>query len=82
MKKIERALISLTDKIGIESFAKELSDLGIEILSTGGTAKKMRDHDIEVVGVSDFTGFPENFSVLIKCSQTEIRPVCNIRKRF
>lgn len=40
MSKVERALISLTDKSGIEGFAKELADLGVEILSTGGTAKK------------------------------------------
>ncbi len=41
--KIERALISLTDKSGIEDFARELSALGLELLSTGGTAKKLRD---------------------------------------
>ena len=59
MKKIERALISLTDKSGIEGFARQLEGLGIEILSTGGTAKKMRDAGITVKDVSDFTGFPE-----------------------
>ncbi len=59
MRKMERALISLTDKSGIEGFAKELVDLGIEILSTGGTAKKMRDSGIPVKDVSEFTGFPE-----------------------
>jgi len=56
---MERALISLTDKSGIEGFASELVDLGIEILSTGGTAKKMRDSGIPVKDVSEFTGFPE-----------------------
>ena len=66
MKKIERAIISLTDKSGIENFAQELSDLGIEILSTGGTAKKMREHGIDVVGVSDFTGFPEMLDGRVK----------------
>jgi len=59
MRKMERALISLTDKSGIEGFARELVDLGIEILSTGGTAKKLRDSGISVKDVSDFTGFPE-----------------------
>ena len=59
MRKMERALISLTDKSGIEGFASELVDLGIEILSTGGTAKKMRDSGIPVKDVSEFTGFPE-----------------------
>lgn len=66
MRKVERALISLTDKTGIEGFAKELQDLGIEILSTGGTAKKMRDHGIKVMDVSEFTGFPEMLDGRVK----------------
>jgi len=66
VKKIERALISLTDKSGIEGFAKELEGLGIEILSTGGTAKKMRDAGIGVTDVSDFTGFPEMLDGRVK----------------
>jgi phosphoribosylaminoimidazolecarboxamide formyltransferase/IMP cyclohydrolase len=66
MKKVERALISLTDKSGIESFARALSDLGVEILSTGGTAKKMRDNGIPVKDVSDFTGFPEMLDGRVK----------------
>jgi phosphoribosylaminoimidazolecarboxamide formyltransferase/IMP cyclohydrolase len=66
MAKIERALISLTDKSGIEGFAKELSDLGVEILSTGGTAAKMRESGIEVMDVSEFTGFPEMLDGRVK----------------
>ncbi len=66
MKKVERALISLTDKSGIESFAQALSDLGVEILSTGGTAKKMRDNGIPVKDVSEFTGFPEMLDGRVK----------------
>ena len=66
MRKIERALISLTDKSGIEGFAKELTSLGIEILSTGGTAKKLRDNGIDVVDVSEFTGFPEMLDGRVK----------------
>ncbi len=66
MKKMERALISLTDKSGIEGFAKELENLGIEILSTGGTAKKMRDNGIAVKDVSEFTGFPEMLDGRVK----------------
>ena len=66
MKKIERALISLTDKSGIEGFARELEQLGIEILSTGGTAKKMRDSGIKVKDVSEFTGFPEMLDSRVK----------------
>ncbi len=72
MKKVERALISLTDKTGIEGFAKELQDLGIEILSTGGTAKKMRDHGIKVTDVSDFTGFPEMLGGRVKTLHPKI----------
>lgn len=66
MKKVERALISLTDKSGIEDFARALTELGIEILSTGGTAKKMRDNDIPVTDVSEFTGFPEMLDGRVK----------------
>jgi len=66
MKKIERALISLTDKSGIEDFARALTDLGVEILSTGGTAKKMRDAGITVTDVSEFTGFPEMLNGRVK----------------
>ncbi len=66
MKKIERALISLTDKSGIEDFARELEMLGVEILSTGGTAKKMRESNIAVKDVSEFTGFPEMLDGRVK----------------
>jgi len=66
MKKVERALISLTDKTGIEDFARELTGLGVEILSTGGTAKKMRDNNIAVTDVSQFTGFPEMLDGRVK----------------
>jgi phosphoribosylaminoimidazolecarboxamide formyltransferase / IMP cyclohydrolase len=63
---IERALISLTDKSGIEGFALELVELGIELLSTGGTAKKLRDAKLWVTDVSDFTGFPEMLDGRVK----------------
>ncbi|MDH3347473.1 MAG: IMP cyclohydrolase [Desulfobulbaceae bacterium] len=66
MNKVERALISLTDKSGIEGFAKELAGLGVEILSTGGTAKKLRDSGLSVKDVSEFTGFPEMLDGRVK----------------
>ncbi len=66
MKKIERALISLTDKSGIEHFASELARLGIHILSTGGTAQKIRAAGIAVTDVSEFTGFPEMLDGRVK----------------
>jgi len=59
MAKIQRALISVSDKRGIVDFARELRALGIEILSTGGTAKSLRHRGIEIRDVSDYTGFPE-----------------------
>ncbi len=66
MKKIERALISLTDKSGIEGFATELVNKNIELLSTGGTAKKLRDAGLAVMDVSEFTGFPEMLDGRVK----------------
>ena len=66
MKKIERALISLTDKAGIEGFATELNALGIELLSTGGTARKLRDAGLSVMDVAEFTGFPEMLDGRVK----------------
>ncbi len=59
MSKIERALISVTDKTGIVDFAKELQALGIEIVSTGGTARVLKEGGVKVVEISELTGFPE-----------------------
>jgi len=59
MAKILRALISVSDKNGIVEFAKELSVQGVELLSTGGTARAIKDAGIAVKDVSDYTGFPE-----------------------
>jgi phosphoribosylaminoimidazolecarboxamide formyltransferase / IMP cyclohydrolase len=58
MKKIARSLISVSDKTGVEEFASGLSALGVEILSTGGTAKLLRARGLRVRDVSDLTGFP------------------------
>ncbi|MBC8531976.1 bifunctional phosphoribosylaminoimidazolecarboxamide formyltransferase/IMP cyclohydrolase [Gehongia tenuis] len=56
---VKRALISVSDKTGIVELAGELSGLGIEIVSTGGTAKALKDAGIPVIGISEVTGFPE-----------------------
>ncbi|MCC5912319.1 MAG: bifunctional phosphoribosylaminoimidazolecarboxamide formyltransferase/IMP cyclohydrolase [Clostridiaceae bacterium] len=56
---MKRCLISVSNKMGIIDFAKGLEELGVEILSTGGTAKTLREAGIEVVDVSEATGFPE-----------------------
>ncbi|GAM08950.1 bifunctional purine biosynthesis protein PurH [Geobacter sp. OR-1] len=66
MAKITRALISLSDKAGIVEFAQELSKYGVEILSTGGTAKLLRDAGLAVKDVSEFTGFPEMLDGRVK----------------
>ena len=66
MGKVTRALISVSHKEGILEFAKGLSKLGIEILSTGGTAKLLRDGGVKVKDVSEFTGFPEMLDGRVK----------------
>jgi phosphoribosylaminoimidazolecarboxamide formyltransferase/IMP cyclohydrolase len=65
-KTITRALISVSDKSGIVDFCRTLNQLGIEILSTGGTAKTLAEHHIPVTEVSDYTGFPEMMDGRVK----------------
>jgi phosphoribosylaminoimidazolecarboxamide formyltransferase/IMP cyclohydrolase len=57
--RVRRALLSVSDKRGIVEFARGLADLGVEIISTGGTATELKDAGIEVRGIEDYTGFPE-----------------------
>ena len=64
--KVRRALISVSNKEGILELARGLSDLGVEILSTGGTASLLKKNDIKIKGVSEFTGFPELMEGRIK----------------
>ena len=66
MQPISRALMSVTDKSGLVEFATFLAGYQIEILSTGGTAKLLRDNGVPVVEVSDFTGFPEMLDGRVK----------------
>ncbi|MBT4982797.1 MAG: bifunctional phosphoribosylaminoimidazolecarboxamide formyltransferase/IMP cyclohydrolase [Euryarchaeota archaeon] len=61
-----RALLSVYDKTGIVEFAKGLSELGYELVSTGGTARKLREAGLDVIGVSDVTGHPEIFDGRVK----------------
>lgn len=63
---IKRALLSVSDKTGLVDFAKELNLLGVELLSTGGTASTIRDAGISVTDVSEFTGAPELFEGRVK----------------
>jgi phosphoribosylaminoimidazolecarboxamide formyltransferase / IMP cyclohydrolase len=66
MRKIERAIISVTDKSGVVDFAKSLGKFGIQILSTGGTAKALREGGVTVTDISQYTGFPEMMDGRIK----------------
>jgi phosphoribosylaminoimidazolecarboxamide formyltransferase / IMP cyclohydrolase len=70
--KITRAIISVSNKNGILDFARGISELGIEILSTGGTAKTLRDAGIQVKDVSEFTGFPEMLDGRVKTLHPKI----------
>ena len=70
--KIKKAIISVSDKTGIVDFAKEISNLGIEILSTGGTAKILRENGIDVIEISDYTGFPEIMDGRVKTLHPKI----------
>ena len=56
---IRRALLSVSDKTGIVDFAKALNARGVELLSTGGTARLLQEAGLNVIEVSDYTGFPE-----------------------
>uniref|UniRef100_A0A7V4G7P4 IMP cyclohydrolase n=1 Tax=Desulfobacca acetoxidans TaxID=60893 RepID=A0A7V4G7P4_9BACT len=72
MEPIRRALISVTDKSGVVEFGKFLAAHGVEILSTGGTAKMLRDNGVPVVEVSDYTGFPEMLDGRVKTLHPKI----------
>ena len=65
-KRIQRALLSVTDKTGLVEFAKALAGLGVELVSTGGTAKALRDGGLTVKDISDLTGFPEMLDGRVK----------------
>ena len=69
---IERALISVSDKTGVLELAKGLREFNIEILSTGGTAKMLAEHGIQVTEVADYTGFPEMLDGRVKTLHPKI----------
>ncbi len=72
MRKIKRALVSVSDKSGVVDLAKALADMKVEILSTGGTAKALRENGIEIMDVSDYTGFPEMLDGRVKTLHPKI----------
>lgn len=65
-KKIERAILSVTDKTGLIEFARQLAGLGVELVSTGGTARHLREAGVAVKDVSELTGFPEMLDGRVK----------------
>lgn len=71
-RKIRRALISVWDKVGLAPFAKALTDCGIEILSTGGTARFLAENKVKIRDVSDVTGFAELFEGRVKTLHPKI----------
>lgn len=66
LKLVRRALLSVTDKTGLVGFARALDELGVELVSTGGTAKALRDADLPVRDVAELTGFPEMLGGRVK----------------
>src|SRR5213078_3419583 len=63
---IRRAILSVTDKTGLVDFAQKLAGMGVELISTGGTAKMLRDSGIAVKDISELTGFPEMLDGRVK----------------
>lgn len=72
MRKITRALVSVSDKTGIVEFARTLNEMGIEILSTGGTARLLKENNVPITTVSDYTGFPEMLDGRVKTLHPKI----------
>src|SRR5688500_7037803 len=72
LRKIRRALISLSDKAGAIEFATRLAEFNVDIISTGGTAKALRDADLKVTDVSEVTGFPEMMDGRVKTLHPKI----------
>ncbi len=70
--KIKRALLSVTDKSSLAEFAKGLSQMGVSLISTGGTAAKLREAGLEVTDVAQVTGFPEMLDGRVKTLHPKI----------
>ena len=71
-KKIERALVSVSDKTGVVDFAKSLTRMGIEIISTGGTSKLLKENNVTVTEIAEYTGFPEILDGRVKTLHPKI----------
>ena len=81
-KQVKRALISVTDKTGLVDFARQLASLNVELISTGGTARTLRDAGLSVRDVSDLTGFPEMLDGRVKTLHPKVHGgILHIRDR-
>src|ERR1039457_3169249 len=81
MAKIQRAILSVTDKTGLVEFARKLSAFHVELISTGGTAKLLRDSGIAVKDISDLTGFPEMLDGRVKTLHPKVHGgILHVRK--
>ncbi len=72
MSRVRRAIVSVSDKTAIEGFVRALHDLGVEVLSTGGTAARLREAGVPVIEVSAYTGFPEMLDGRVKTLHPKI----------
>jgi phosphoribosylaminoimidazolecarboxamide formyltransferase/IMP cyclohydrolase len=79
---IKQALISVSDKTGVLEFARALSAMGVNILSTGGTAKLLADHGLKVTEVADYTGFPEMLDGRVKTLHPKVHGGILARRDF
>lgn len=69
---VRRALLSVTDKTGLVEFGRGLTEFGVKMLSTGGTARALREAGIDITDVSDYTGFPEMLDGRVKTLHPKI----------
>jgi phosphoribosylaminoimidazolecarboxamide formyltransferase/IMP cyclohydrolase len=79
---IKQALISVSDKTGVLEFARALSEMGVNILSTGGTAKLLAEHGVQVTEVADYTGFPEMLDGRVKTLHPKVHGGILARRDF
>jgi len=81
-KKVQRALLSVTDKSGLVAFAKQLADHGVELVSTGGTARALREAGLNVRDISELTGFPEMLDGRVKTLHPKVHGgILHIREK-
>jgi len=76
-KKIKRALLSVTDKTGLVPFAQALAGFQVELVSTGGTARTLREAGLAVKDISDLTGFPEMLDGRVKTLHPKFTAACS-----